>query len=241
MLDHGRHPRPGRDDDATFQAFAYRRALKRCRDNLDRNLVAEDHPALAQAHSLYTTGDAIARAEVQGRLLANQDDDVIASHCGILPEAVKAYHDVFFFVRPLLKAEFYILANVIANGRYFHGLQPDDHEALVQLFGFTLGPDGVDRMLAYIRNPPVFTTFLDHLDLEELRDLSQRIITKVMILSLTTPAAAMDPATWLELGERFGAVCRSLPTAREPVIGLASTRELVELTSCMQAFAAAAA
>src|SRR5262249_37665599 len=53
LLDHGRRPLR-QDDDATRQAWLFRRTLTCCRTDADREQLARDSPGLAEAHAVYT-------------------------------------------------------------------------------------------------------------------------------------------------------------------------------------------
>jgi len=63
----------------------------------------------------------------------------------------------------------------------------------------------VDTFLDYLQDPPTVPARLDDLDLPSLKRLCSRLRIKVMVLLLTTPAAAARPETWQWLGERFAA------------------------------------
>jgi hypothetical protein len=72
LLEHGRRPLSGLDDHGTQQGWAFRRALEqRCRTEVDREQLARDFPALAEAHRIFTVGGPLKRAEREGRLLAD--------------------------------------------------------------------------------------------------------------------------------------------------------------------------
>src|SRR5262245_47093663 len=103
LLKHGQQLL-SRDDDATRQAWLFRRALGRCRAEEDREGLARNFPALADAHRRFTTDELLQRATLEARLLAGEGDDLIAAKCGMTTAAVQAFHDTFFAVRPSLHA-----------------------------------------------------------------------------------------------------------------------------------------
>jgi len=207
LLDHGRQPLR-RDDDATREAWLFRRALGRCRGEEDRESLARDFPALVDAHRLFTTDEPLRRAELEARLLAGQTDDVIAARCGMTPADVTSYHDVFYEVRPHLKASSYI-ATVVLTGKPYKGIARDDHEVILKSLGYELDGEMVDKVLDCLRDPPVVPASLDGVPLSELRRLSNKLRTKAVILVRTTPASAAHPATWIELEQRFAEVRRA--------------------------------
>src|SRR5262249_54011047 len=145
LLDHGRQP-SSRDDDATREAWLFGRALGRCRGEEDRERLARDFPALAEAHRLFTTDEPLRRAHLDARLLAGETDDVISSRCRTPPAGVTWYHAVFYEVRPHLKASSYI-ATVVLAGKPYRGIARDDHEAILKSLAFELGGQMVDEVL----------------------------------------------------------------------------------------------
>lgn len=127
------------------------------------------------------------RAEVEARLLARQDDEDIAARCGLTAAAVRAYHDLFFQVRDVLGAEFYI-HNVVLGPQVDAGLSEDDTDILLKLLGYAHGPLMVDLVLRYFRSPPVFPLSLEGLDTTALADLRLLLQLRVLILTLVTPS-----------------------------------------------------
>ena len=207
LLDHGRQPL-SRDDDATREAWLFRRAMDRCRAEEDREWLARNFPALADAHRLFTTDEPLHRATLEARLLAGETDDVIAARCGLTPAGVTWYHAVFYEVRPHLQASSYI-ATVVLAGKPYKGIARDDHEAILKSLASELGGQMVDEVLDCLRDPPVVPASLDRVPLPELRRLSNKLRTKALILVTTTPASAAHPATWIGLQQRFAEAGRA--------------------------------
>src|SRR4051794_21690040 len=114
LLDHGRRPLPSSDDALTRAAWAFRGAQARCSDDADRERLASEYPALAEANAAHTR-EPLRRAELEARLLTGADDKSIAETMGLSPAGVAAYHDVHFEVRPHLKAPVYILGVVLGG------------------------------------------------------------------------------------------------------------------------------
>jgi len=207
LLKNGRLPQVNRDSAFIFEAFSFRQTLERCQTDSDRDQLAQRFPAMAEAHRFRETATPLRRAELEARLLANEEDCVIGPKVGLPPATVAVYHDLFFTVRPYLKAELYIL-NVVLGPKVHHGLQPDDHELLVKMLGYAWGSHGVDTMLDHIRNLPVVPKCLDGLDLEELKRLRTRMRFKIGILLETTPASAASAVTWLQLKDLYDSTKR---------------------------------
>jgi hypothetical protein len=195
LLQHRRHPLP-QDDAVTGQAWEFRRALARCRDDDDRRQLAGDAPAIYRAHEVFASADSLGRAELEGRLLGGSSDEEVAAPCGLSPATVGLYADVFFDVRPKLSCEWYIFGHVLGGGRIHSALDPQDQPLLVKLFGYSGGGLMVDVMLDYVRNPPAVPADLGALDLPALKRLHTKLRLKQLILMMATPASALPPAQW---------------------------------------------
>jgi hypothetical protein len=204
LVDHGERPLTGCDDAATTEAWRYRLALNRT--DADRERLAEQFPAIAEAHVFFTGAAPLRKAELEARLLGNQDDDAIARKLGLSPAAVAAYHDLFYDVRPVLDAGGYIANMVIGQEKLRPHVQPGAHETLMKLLGYGMGGRGVDDYLDYLAHPPVLPRSLNQLDVPALQTLRNRLTLHLLVLTQTTPVTATDPATWLRLSERFNAI-----------------------------------
>jgi hypothetical protein len=211
LLGHGRWPMR-RDDAATREAWQFRRGLGRCRGEADRARLARRFPALAAAHSLYTTAGPLRRAELEARLLAGLDDASIAAKMALSPAGVATYHDVFFAVRPRLAHPHYVLGVVLGGGRVFYAPDPDDHGLLLKLLGYQMGGLYVDVLLDYFKEPLVLPESLDGLDEAALRRLLGKLRTQLLLLATTTPAEALPPEEWLRLQG-------AMPPTPEPAAG----------------------
>jgi hypothetical protein len=207
LLDQGRPPLR-QDDEATWSAWLFRKALGRCRTDADREQLAQDCPALAEAHTFFTTAEPLKRWELEARLLAGSDDRTVAGKLGLSPAAVAAYHDLYFDVRPHLNAHAYVLG-VVLGGKPFGVLAPDDREAILKILGYQLGGEAVDAVLDFFADPPTLPASLNSLGLPELKQLRDKLRTKVMVLLLTTPAAAARPETWEQLWGQYSAARRA--------------------------------
>jgi hypothetical protein len=208
LLEHGRRPH-SHDDDITRKVWRYRRELSRSRADGPSQRLGQVFPDLAAAHEIQV-GEPLVRWEVEARLLAGQADESIAARCGISALVAQTYHDVFFNLRSALKADMYILCEVI-GWRFWPLVSPDDHQMLLKVFGYDFGEHGVDDYLAYLRSPPHVPSCLARLDQAELSSLQDRLRTRLNVLLMTTPAEAATPQGWITLREQFAAASR--PTA----------------------------
>jgi hypothetical protein len=226
LLQHSRRPISDLDDDTTRQAWLFRRALEQyCHDETDRQQLAREAPDLVEAHSVYTSDPPMRRWEVEARLLGGGDDDAIAARCGLSAAGVRAFHDLFYEVRPHLQAGMYV-TNVLIGEKVHYGLKPDNHEQLLKLFGYG---GLLNSYLDYYYNPPVLPASLATLDLPALEKLRSRLRTHLLVLTLTTPARDVSPATWLQISEQFAASRRgsggdgeTVPGPPRPTLDLAA-------------------
>jgi hypothetical protein len=202
LIEHGRPPSPTLDDGSTWRGWRYLRGLHDCRDDTGRQRLAQEFPDVAAAVSFRDAAEPLRRAELEARLLANQTDDKIADRMGLTPAAVAAYHDLYFNVRPHLKASTWV-ANTVFGPKVHFGLTPDDHEMLLKVYGYGFGGRGVDDFLDYLRDPPVVPADLGGLGIEQLRALSNKLWIKIWALNMGTPASAASPQTWQWLRQRY--------------------------------------
>ena len=201
LIAHRRRPSHHRDDAATWLAWRFRRFLGHCHTQARRDCLARWFPELDEAYRFYAEVEPFKRWELEARLLAGEDDDVIAARCGMTAAGVRAYHDTFYAVRPCLRAAFHVLT-VLLDGKSCMYVEPDDHETLLKSIAYQMGGRELDRVLRYLRDPPTIPASLEGLDLAALEDLQVRLRTKIIVLVKTTPPSAVSPATWMWLLQR---------------------------------------
>lgn len=95
LLAHHREPSPRLDDAVTQEAWRFLHDLRSCRDDTDREWLAQRHPAIHAAHQLFTQIGALKRAELEARLLAREDDETIGKKCQMTLAVVAAYHRAY--------------------------------------------------------------------------------------------------------------------------------------------------
>jgi hypothetical protein len=212
LLRHGRQPLPQLDDDHTREAWLFRRQWRRCWTEDDRLQLADDFPDHMGALQL-RLGPRQRRWQVEARLLAGQDDVAIAACCSVPASVIKMYHDCFFDVRRLLKAEGYILCQVI-GWPFGRPVSPLDQNKLLKLFGYNWGGAGVDAILRLFAEPPIIPDDLGALDLATLTSLREQLGIKVLVLVMATPAEALTTGAWQQLSLRWRAVMAAAKTGR---------------------------
>jgi hypothetical protein len=203
LLRHGRQPLPQLDDALTQQAWRFRLERRGCQTEADWRQLAEAFPDHTGALQL-RLGPRHQRWQVEARLLAGQEDAAIAVCCSVPASVIKAYHDLFYDIRRLLKAEGYIMCQVI-RWPFGRPVSPLDQQKLMKSFGYDWGGLGVDAILQLFAAPPVIPDNLDSLDLETLTSLRARLGIKLLVQIIATPAEALPALTWLQLSLQWRA------------------------------------
>lgn len=153
LAEHGPRRCPAREGALVVAAVRYLRDLGRGRGKAARADLAVRLPALAGAVDLDLAPEPWPRWVLEARLLTGEPCATTAAKCGLAPDTVDAYHDLFYCVRPRLEARGYILHTAI--GPRAHGpLGKDDRDVLLKLYGFFAGPHVLDALLDYFTHPP---------------------------------------------------------------------------------------
>jgi hypothetical protein len=189
LIDHGEPLSPEADDHAVREAAAFLRAWRGCKDEPDRLRLALDMPALYGAHQLSRAAGALAKWEVEARLLTEESYALIGEKCGLTPEVVAAYHHTFFDVRDRLQAEGYVLHQVIGPKSHA-GLTEADVDVILTMYAYGGGPLVVDALVRYYRELPIVPERPELLPSAELQELRTKLLLKASILAHTLPANA---------------------------------------------------
>lgn len=146
--------RPQRHDDSHIRRYwRFLINLQHAAESIKIQLFNRQ-PGLFFAHQIYE-GDIWTKCVVEARILARQDDAVIAGLLGTLPEVIEQYQLLFFNVRDRLDRRDFVLP--ILWREYESGADPDDRldtmtrsQELVatKLLGYLGGPSVVDAMVS---------------------------------------------------------------------------------------------
>jgi hypothetical protein len=199
------------DDNAVREATSFLRAWRSCQDDVDRQRLALDMPALYGAHQLYRAADAFAKWEVEARLLTEESYAQIAEKCGSDPQVIAAYHETFFCVRDRPQAEGYVLHQVIGLKAHA-GLTEADVDVILKLYAYAGGPLVVDALVRYYRDPPTVPDRPELLPSDELQELRTKLLLKASILAHTLPANASGLKKMAVLAEAVKVIRRALRT-----------------------------
>jgi hypothetical protein len=182
----GRKPDHPRDDDRSRAAWRGHHASVACADDAQREALRRHIPDVCDAYGFHNTAEPFRKAELEARLLAGQDDGVIGARIGLSPEAVLAYHDVFFCVRPRLRAENYI-RSVVLGAKIHQGLSEDDRGTILKLVGFTMGQLAIDDLLEFYACPPRLPGDLSRLTQDDRKTLHHMFRMQALLAALTMP------------------------------------------------------
>lgn len=174
------------DDAWIRRGLAYLRRLRECRDESDRQQLAEEMPDLHAAHQLHKSPEKLERAEVESRLLARQSIDEVSSACKIDRETLVAYEALFFQVLDRLDASVFILINAVGT-KICSGLTESDSEILLKFFGFLKGAVFLELVLQYFRVGCDLPERLEQASRAELETLASNLGMKALVLSFVLP------------------------------------------------------
>jgi hypothetical protein len=183
---------PVHDDHWVGQAVAFLAALAGCRDDEDHAKLAEEMPAVYQAHALHGADPPLLRWAVEARILAREPFDVIARKCGLLAEAVEAFEAIFFSVVDKLHADTWVACNLMGE-KAFHGLTEQDLGVWWKMAGYGLGPLVLDRLIHVLprQTEPVTPEQLDGaLDHHTAAQLLDKRLLAAYLLPVTPATAA---------------------------------------------------
>jgi hypothetical protein len=180
-----RQPCSEEDDDWVCQALHFYHRLRRSLGAAAQGELAQDMPALFQAHSLFTVPPSFQRWEIEARLLTDEPFEQIALKYGSQTEVIDAYHAVFFHVRDRLQASGYI-RHLAIGPKLLFGLTEDDVDVILKLYAYGGGPCVLDLLVDYYRRPPV-PERLEQLAPDALEELRTKLLIRSAILARVLP------------------------------------------------------
>jgi hypothetical protein len=196
LVERDERPSP-RDDDATIAGWHYLSAMRRCREEEQREEVARGHPALHAAHTLRARPDDLRRCGTEGYLLAGVAPNEIDTRFDLLPGTARCYTEQFFDVLGCLNAPDYLVNVVIGlNTRELH---EQDAETFIRLHGLHGGRHVVDALIDYYSYPLGLPLVLTTVTVEDLHLLRQRLQVRATILADCIPDGTTQLRKLLEL------------------------------------------
>jgi hypothetical protein len=144
---------------------------------------------IAMAAEISREGDGTRRWQIEAFLLTSEPMEKIADRVHLPVEVIHAYHQLFFDVRPHLRAGDWIMSQAIGtwHAKGFAGMPIG---ALWKYFGYIGGPIAVEILIALTTDAPfpewVRETFTDQPAYEERR---LRVLGKLVIGALTATSS----------------------------------------------------
>jgi hypothetical protein len=187
LADRGEPAKHKWDDVWIRRGLAYETRRRACRDQADRDLLARMDPDVDVAYALRHGADKLARAELEGRLLAGQSIEEVASLCARTPEVVVAYVRLFFDVEGKLDAKLYLLINAVGSRLWDGSLREGDVDLLLKWIAAIKGPILLELMLRYVKHGVVLPERLQAATAEQLEDLALMLRMRALILTVASP------------------------------------------------------
>jgi hypothetical protein len=155
-------------------------------------------------------GPLLDRAEVEARLLAQQEPAAVAAAMGLPAAVVETYSQLYFDLTGQTQARSWMAHEGIGS-KVFYGLTPDDVDVIMKLIGFRYGLGMLEPAVRYYRKGLHLVADLDdvsHLD-EEDRAWARSIRFWVAVRTLNDPVAILKlwstfPETRPELAASTG-------------------------------------
>jgi hypothetical protein len=173
------------EDAAVREAILYLRDMAPARRDGGPRHSARRSAWIEQAQHLYES-DAPARWVVEARMLARQAHEEIADLCGLEPEVIDYYGQLFFDVAARLDAWAYITLVVI--GQVEPGCMRAA-EKLLKQYAFHNGPLVIDDLVHVLTRPKTLDEILNmvksELDAERLREVLVRLAVASQLLAPT--------------------------------------------------------
>lgn len=195
-----------RDDAWIKRGWRFYTALYEAQHPLQLAALSERYPALYWAHSINENPSEaydLLRCELEARLLAAQDYDAIASRVGCSSDVVRAYHELYYQVRPKLTNRSYILHRAIGPAVQ-RQLSADNFDALWKLYGYFGGPHVVDAVVdkftcaSRCLRPDDVPAFIEDAVLGNIRR-NAMIVTHTMLINGQTQGRILN--AWMKLRE----------------------------------------
>ena len=136
----------GAHDPDVEEYARYMRSLSAGEATATQALSASRQAVVSAAHQLAQQDDPV-RWLVEAAILAGESDEQVAARCGLDPSVIATFERLFFAVRDSLKAEVWVLTQVI--GRVWQGFHDDELNRLWRGFAYFGGPLILDTLATH--------------------------------------------------------------------------------------------
>lgn len=142
----GRHVRKDRECPYIALAKKFLAAKERCDSDIDEERLAKRMPGIYFAYRIFNRHDTNDRYVIEARILANQDQRVIAKRQNTTPEVIFWFEKLFFDVRDKLDCRDYVINRVLGPSAH-RGISERDFDILLKLYALIGGPLVVDALI----------------------------------------------------------------------------------------------
>lgn len=210
------NPTRRRDDAGGFKwirsALRFKIAYDACGDNdLRKFELADSDPALFWAHWMWQQDNHSIKSAVEAYILARQTDFEIGYNCGIPPQVVEAYEEVFFNVREKLNHREYILHCVLGPSIQ-KGLTESSYDLLWKMYGYFCGPHLLAGLISKFP-VPIWCQTPDAVSAAIQDDAISTLKLKAAIATKTVPVNGHTQLALMEQFTKFVEVERSTETS----------------------------
>ncbi len=163
-------------DPMTFRAYRLKRAM-------DRSFYSEDE-AVKAAYTVWTSRPAL-RRRLESAILSGMDSEEVSRYTQTHQEAVQAYHDVFFDVRPFLERSDEgagWIADELFGGHTFRFGSEKDEDLLLHRLSWLGGPLVYRAFLAFGDSKELEQAFSDRI-VETMRGIMKRQMLLLPLLA----------------------------------------------------------
>lgn len=133
------------------RAKRFKDEYEAARTPLQQETVADNHFDIFWAHWIWTSENPM-KYSLEAHILAREDNFEIGFRCGLAPDVVEAYEQLFFNVRDKLHHRKYIV-NVVLGPAVHRGLSEREFDLLWKLYAYNIGPHVLDALEDKFANP----------------------------------------------------------------------------------------
>lgn len=141
------------DDDNVLSAVEFLTAMARASKGKRSRRSAPPDPDIQSALDLWRTASPNQRSKLEAYLLTEEPLEIIAQRCGLRPQLVVVYHELFFSVRPHMHAARDWIA-LQAIGAYWMCLRGPYPDSLWKLMAYYGGSRVLEMMIAATTGQP---------------------------------------------------------------------------------------
>lgn len=133
------------------RAKSFKTDIENARTDAMREQVAYNYRDIFWAHWIWASENPM-KYSLEAHILARENNFEIGYRCGVAPDVVEAYEQLFFNVRERIHHRKYIL-NVVIGVAAHRGLSEREYDLLWKLYAYNLGSHVLDALEDKFANP----------------------------------------------------------------------------------------